>query len=143
VLDAKPRGRKAVVGWLDRKPLSLFRTALIAATVTLTVVIASGVAMWLIDDSAFPTVWDGLWWAAQTVTTVGYGDVVPDHGAAKAIAVLVMIAGIGFITIVTASAASLFVYQLTRARSHGEHQTIVEALDDIRARLERLERRGE
>jgi len=40
--------------------------------VTLLVTLASGVAMRLIDPEEFPTIGRGLWWAAQTVTTVGY-----------------------------------------------------------------------
>ena len=30
-----------------------------------------------VDKDDFSSVWDGMWWAVQTVTTVGYGDAVP------------------------------------------------------------------
>ena len=45
--------------------------------VWLVAVIIFGIVEHLIDDQTFPTVWLGMWWALATVTTVGYGDVVP------------------------------------------------------------------
>ena len=40
-------------------------------------IVIFGVVERLVDPDTFDTVWDGMWWATQTVTTVGYGDVVP------------------------------------------------------------------
>lgn len=49
---------------------------------------------------------DALWWAMETVTTVGYGDYTPVTIGGRVIAVGVMIAGIALIGAVTASLAS-------------------------------------
>ena len=35
--------------------------------------------MRFLDHSEYSNVWVGMWWALQTVTTVGYGDVTPEH----------------------------------------------------------------
>ena len=59
---------------------------------------------------------DGLWWAAQTVTTVGYGDNVPMNLPGRLLAVFVMLMGIGFLTVVTAAITSTFVARARRAR---------------------------
>ena len=49
-------------------------------------VVAFGVIERLVDPDSFDNVWLGMWWAIQTVTTVGYGDVVPGSTAGKVIA---------------------------------------------------------
>jgi voltage-gated potassium channel len=53
--------------------------------------------------------WDGVWWAVSTMTTVGYGDQYPVTAAGRAIAIIVMLVGIGFIAIITAAIAQKFV----------------------------------
>jgi voltage-gated potassium channel len=65
--------------------------------------------MTVIDREQFPSIGSGLWWAAQTVTTVGYGDDVPVSFAGRLLAVAVMLIGIGFLTVITAAITSTFV----------------------------------
>ena len=57
-----------------------------------------------LDD--FP---DALWWSVVTITTVGYGDLVPETASGKAIAMALMIGGIGIFGGLTANLASFFV----------------------------------
>ncbi len=49
---------------------------------------------------------DALWWACTTVTTVGYGDRYPVTGEGRAVAVVLMVMGIGVVGAVTAAVAS-------------------------------------
>lgn len=86
---------------------------LIAAS-SLFVTVVSGVAMRLVDGKEFPTVGLGLWWAAQTVTSVGYGDVVPHETAGRLLALVVMFNAIAFLTVVTGAVTATLLG--TRAR---------------------------
>ena len=95
---------------MERITRNPFRGAWVAtATVTLVVTILAGILMQLTDPDSFPSVWSGLWWAIQTTTTVGYGDLVPGSAAGRLIATLVMLGGIGFISVTTAGITTAFV----------------------------------
>jgi len=50
---------------------------------------------------------DALWWAIVTVTTVGYGDITPVTATGRAIAMALMLVGIGLFGGLTANLASL------------------------------------
>ena len=49
--------------------------------------------------------WDGLWWAVTTMTTVGYGDITPETDAGRMIGIVVMLVGIGFLTMLIGASA--------------------------------------
>ena len=119
------------------KPLTAWRAARIIASVTVSITIISGVLMHFTDEKTYPTIGDGLWWAIQTVTTVGYGDLVPASTVGRLVAALVMVVGIGFISVLTATIASF----LVRAERQDEHATIAQALTRIEADLAQLKAR--
>jgi len=52
------------------------------------------------------TTWDGVWWAAAIMTTVGYGGLYPHTNGGRIIGILVMMVGIGFIAVLTAASHS-------------------------------------
>ena len=125
---------------LQSGPLTARRAGRAVAVVTIIVTVLSGVAMWLVDRDEFPNVWLGLWWAVQTVTTVGYGDVTPTTPGGRAIAAVIMVSGIGFLTVVTATISAIFI-ESARRRLQGESEgKIHERLDGIAERLDRIER---
>ena len=129
-----PRAVKVLV----RKPLTVRRAARIIASVTLSVTIVAGVLIHFTDPKNFPNVGEGLWWAIQTVTTVGYGDLVPTSAGGRLVATLVMLVGIGFLTVITAVITSTFI-ETARRRVEGGSDVLAAKLDQIGARLELIE----
>jgi voltage-gated potassium channel len=108
--------------------------ALVIAATSTAVTFAAAFLVTLFDREEYPSLGAGLWWAVQTVTTVGYGDEVPTSVEGRLVAALVMLFGIGFLTVITAAITSTFV-----ARSRREKSLTTEKLDQIEAQLERIE----
>lgn len=86
------------------------------AVVTFGTSILAGCLVRLTDPRRFHSVWAGMWWGVQTVTTVGYGDIVPGTVAGRLTGVAVMLVGISFITITAAAITSEFVEAGRRRR---------------------------
>jgi voltage-gated potassium channel len=61
------------------------------------------------DNATIHSFADALWWAVVTITTVGYGDMVPVTTAGRAIAFVLMLGGIAFFSGITANLASFLV----------------------------------
>ena len=112
---------------------------MVIATVTTSITVAAGLLMSTIDHKAFPSIGSGLWWAVQTVTTVGYGDRVPQSTPGQLLAAVVMLLGIGFVTVITASITGAFVSRTRKEQAAGDTAHSAEQLQDIIARLERIE----
>jgi voltage-gated potassium channel len=122
--------------WTEAKVLIYQRTFSTVAMTSLISALAAATLVYAVErggDGPIQTYPDALWWAAATVTTVGYGDVFPKTAAGRGIAFLLMLVGISVFGVITARVAAFFV-----EASEGDH--IGEKLDDVLARLERLER---
>jgi voltage-gated potassium channel len=108
----------------------------IASILTLTAIIVAGAAQSAASHD-FDTLWDGVWWAIETVSTVGYGDIYPTTVQGRLIALVLMFVGIGFLSLLTAAIASRFVKQ----ERGGEHEELMEALRRIEADVADLKSR--
>lgn len=139
--DAPPPAHPRAVNVLMRKPLTVRRAARIIASVTVAVTIISAVLIHFTDPKNFPNIGDGLWWAIQTVTTVGYGDLVPASTLGRLVAALVMLVGIGFLTVITASITSTFIETARRRIEGTATDALTAKLDQIAARLDAIETR--
>jgi voltage-gated potassium channel len=81
-----------------------------AALVVFTIVVGGGVVFVAVEPGQDLSTWDGLWWAAETVTTVAYGDIYPTTALGRIVATVVMTAGIGFVALLTGALAQRFLY---------------------------------
>ena len=129
-----------------REPVSVRNAANVIVVATAVVVVTSGLAMRVLDHEEYPSIWRGMWWALQTVTTVGYGDVTPMHTSGRVVAAFVMLEGIAFVAIIVAAITSTFVARANResGQADTEHEQSDEErinarFDDLVARLDRVE----
>jgi voltage-gated potassium channel len=151
--DREERARRAaqkhesrqenVEKWLDRKMnrkgmRPRYAAYLIIAT-WLIAIIVFGIVQRIVDPDTYPTIWLSWWWAIQTVTTVGYGDVVPQQTAGKVIASLLMLGGLSFLSVLTATITSSFVARRQRQNQERGDDPIMKELAAIGVRLESLE----
>jgi voltage-gated potassium channel len=109
---------------------------LAAAFITM---VMSGVIISRLDPS-IGTVWDGMWWAWTTMSTVGYGDVVPHNAAGRLFASLLILFGVVLLSLLTANLAAFFIGGDVE-KVEREEKEADRLLKDIAARLERIERR--
>jgi voltage-gated potassium channel len=107
----------------------VFRTV---ALITLFIVVVAGAAQAAFNANEFDTIWDGVWWAVVTVTTVGYGDLYPTDTEGRLIGIVVMLLGIGFLSVLTATVASQFV------KSDTSSDEVLETLKRIEADVAEL-----
>jgi len=124
-----------------REPPSVRTAAGVIVTATTVVVVAGGVFMRLLDHGEYSNVWVGMWWALQTVTTVGYGDVTPKNPTGRIIAALAMLQGIAFLAITTAAITSTFVARASKERERAQAADEDDAEVRIEARLLSIDQR--
>lgn len=124
---------------IERKPLTVGRAAWIISLAALLVTTAAGILIRFGDKTDFHSIGQGLWWSVQTVTTVGYGDVVPTTTSGRLIAVFVMLTGIAFLTVITATITSSFVESARRRAEGASGNQVAVKLDEISARLDAIE----
>lgn len=120
------RTAEAVARITQRKGVQAYG-ALSAMAVT-----AGGLLVYAIErdqpDGTITSAADGLWWAIVTTTTVGYGDYAPVTPEGRAVAIVLMLLGVGLVGVVTANVAAYFV-----------HEEQASELTDLREQLRRIE----
>ncbi|WP_421380989.1 potassium channel family protein [Bacillus salacetis] len=104
----------------------LVRTFLIA----MTAISGFGILIHLIEPENFPTIFDGIWWAIITTSTVGYGDYVPLTATGRIMAMLLILLGAGFLTtyfvsLATSTVTNQNAYLEGKASYSGKDHTII------------------
>src|SRR4051812_6905986 len=133
-----------IEGWLDksmdRKGMRPRYAACLVIAVWLVAIVVFGIVQRIVDPGSFKSIWLAWWWAIQTVTTVGYGDIVPQQTAGKAIAAVLMVGGLSFLSVLTATITSSFISRRQRQAQERGDDPIMKELLAISDRLDSLER---
>jgi voltage-gated potassium channel len=129
--------RRSLEGRLQRRieKLAIIRAVRMVAFVALTLAVIAAIVEWAVDPG-IGSFRDSLWWAIVTVTTVGYGDVVPTSTAGRIVGGLLMLAGVSAIPIATSLVVSVFISRLQSQ----QHERDADERRDLIERLDRIER---
>jgi voltage-gated potassium channel len=126
------------------------------ALLGLFVVVLGGLGLTVVESEQNLSAEDGLWWSIETVTTVGYGDIVPVTDAGRLLGALVMLTGIGIVGYVMAHAAERLTQGSSTTTPTGEPTAssgardeelarrideVVRGIDTLGERLRSIERR--
>lgn len=121
--------------WYER--LTLFRairTILVLATI---LVLVAGVLARALEPETFTSIGLAFWWALTTVTTVGYGDVVPVTTGGRLVGAALMLTGLSLIPLLTSVVVSL----LAAKRAQANHEEDTRHREEQAERLVRIEER--
>jgi voltage-gated potassium channel len=150
--DARPR-RKRVGHVEDRfrgraaRAIATRRVFRYLASALAVTSIGAGVLVRAVDPKDFHSLGDGVWWALVTLATVGYGDIVPHTTWGRVIGSAVIVLGVTFLSLLTATVTSYFVSADQEDRSaHAEalrgadEETAQALLHEVLDRLDAIER---
>jgi voltage-gated potassium channel Kch len=136
----RPRLEKPAERWEEQLTLArAVRTILIVA-VSLTLI--AGALERIVEPDVFKSLGLAYWFAVSTVTTVGYGDVVPESVAGRVVAGLLMLTGLSLIPTLTSVVVSVLVSkraaaeQATLDREQEEHTAVLARIEERLARIE-------
>ena len=115
--------------------LTVLRAVFAIATVAIALTVGAAALGRLVEPETFGSFGEACWWALQTVSTVGYGDTVPESGGGRVIAAALMLLGVAFVPAITSIVVAVLVSQLQR-RSGRQAEHDMRLAD----RLDRLER---
>jgi voltage-gated potassium channel Kch len=127
------RDRHRLVQFAER--LTVMRAVFSIAIVAIALTVGSAALARLVEPETFGSFGEACWWALQTVSTVGYGDTVPETGGGRVIAAALMLLGVAFVPAVTSIVIAVLVSQIQRRSGRqAEHDM------QLAERLDRLER---
>jgi voltage-gated potassium channel len=144
---------------VDRRTLRAFHLWVVAAVslVTTTIVAVSALLLWLAERHAegsnIRSYGKAIWWAMETITTVGYGDHHPTTMAGRWVASALMVIGLALVGVITATVVTWFFSELDVLRDVREIEAeeerteatlaeVLRQLGRISERLDRLESSG-
>lgn len=129
----RPRVEARVDRWYER--LTLFRAVGTIVGIALVLVLVAGALARIVEPDTFTSIGLAYWWAVTTVSTVGYGDVVPEDPAGRVVGVILMLAGLSLIPTLT----SVIVATLVAKRRQDDQERLEQMLMRLEEHLTRIE----
>ena len=127
-------------------PSSTRNAIFLIVAVDVAIVLVGGTIIWLLDRQEYENLGKALWYTLQTITTVGYGDVTPTEPIGRLVGAGIMMLGLAFLSILTATITSSFIEARSAARRAQEasddrdDRALLDArFDALNDRFDRLE----
>ena len=80
--------------------------------ITFLILLGGAILLYLLEhrvNKAVSNLGDALYWALISMTTTGYGDIIPSTSGGRIVAVIVVLSGLLLLSLITATVASGFV----------------------------------
>jgi voltage-gated potassium channel len=127
-------------------PASTRNALYLIVAVDLAIVLLGGTIIWFFDRQEYEHLTEALWYTLQTITTVGYGDVTPTEPIGRLVGAVIMLLGLAFLSILTATITSSFIDARQAARraeetsdNRADQARLDARLDAVNDRFDRLE----
>lgn len=105
-----------------------------ALSMLLILIVIASTAMYIVEHKvqpdAFGSIPQAMWWASVTLTTVGYGDVIPVTFLGKTLGIVITILGVGIAALPTGILASGFTTEMQNRRDEFQAKVITSLSDD-------------
>lgn len=134
---------RVIFSWWDRQKAFIEKNHLYYTLIVFASICVIGGALMSLFDPGIKDPFTGIWWAVQTITTVGYGDVVPKSVLGRCFAAIIMLMGVALITILTANFSAYLLEKKEKAfedKQESESEEISHQLAEISLRLEMIEK---
>ena len=117
-----------VLRWYEK--LTIWRAVCTILVAALLYSLAAAIAERLVEPETFTNMGDALWWSITTVSTTGYGDIVPESQAGRIVGGVTMLVGMAFVPLVTSVVVAIL---LQRMQQRGRATGIAAAVEQIGA----------
>jgi len=127
---AKPKltREERAIRWYEK--LTIWRAVGTIMIAVLVFTLAAAVAERIVEPETFTNMGDALWWSITTVSTTGYGDIVPVTGPGRLVGGLTMLVGMAFVPLLTSVVIAIL---LQRVQQQRKAAPVVGALQEAEA----------